>query len=81
MCARKSSVFSGGFRGGEGLAPPPGYPNSFDFIQFSGKFGKIVCWRPPPLGVGAPLGKSWIRRWFYTCCCRHRYIIELISFL
>ena len=33
--------------------PPPGRPNSFDFMQFSGKFGKIVCWRPP-WGVGTP---------------------------
>ena len=24
---------------------PPG-PNSFNFMQFLGKFGKIVCWRP-----------------------------------
>ena len=21
--------------------------NSFNFMQFSGKYGKIVCWRPP----------------------------------
>ena len=27
-------------------APPPG-PNSFNFMQFLEKFGKIVCWRPP----------------------------------
>ena len=26
-------------------APPQG-PNSFNFMQFLGKFGKIVCWRP-----------------------------------
>ena len=26
---------------------PPGGPNSFNFMQFLGKFGKIVCWRPP----------------------------------
>ena len=40
-------------------------PNSFDFMQFLEKFGKIVCWRPPPRGVGAPSsGKSWIRRWY-----------------
>ena len=26
---------------------PPGCPNSFDFMQFSGKFGKIICWPPP----------------------------------
>ena len=23
------------------------HPNSFDFMQFSGNFGKFVCWRPP----------------------------------
>ena len=32
---------------------PPGGPNSFNFMQFLGKFGKIVCWRPP-WGVDAP---------------------------
>ena len=26
---------------------PPGGPNSFNFMQFLGKFDKIVCWRPP----------------------------------
>ena len=26
-------------------APPQG-PNSFNFVQFLGKFGKIVCWHP-----------------------------------
>ena len=53
---------SGGSKGGRrGHAPPPGGPNSFDFMQFLGNFGKIVCWRPP-WGVGAPSsGKSWIR--------------------
>ena len=25
---------------------PPGDPNSFNFMQFLRKFGKIVCWRP-----------------------------------
>ena len=33
---------------------PPGHPNSFDFMQFSRKCGKIVCC--PPRGVGAPQG-------------------------
>ena len=47
------SRISGGFRGGAGARAPPGHPNSFNFMQFSGKFGKIVCWRPP-WGVGAP---------------------------
>ena len=44
------------------LPPPPG-PNSFNFMQFLGKFGKIICLRlhggfatPPP----HPPGKSWI---------------------
>ena len=27
--------------------PPSRGPNSFNFMQFLGKFGKIVCWRPP----------------------------------
>ena len=31
-------------RGGVRDAPPG--PNSFNFMQFLGKFGKIVCWRP-----------------------------------
>ena len=32
---------------GEGArgACTPGGPNSFNFMQFLGKFGKIVCWR------------------------------------
>ena len=30
----------------EGVIPhAPGYPNSFNFMQYLGKFGKIVCWR------------------------------------
>ena len=32
---------------------PPGGPNSFNFMQFLGNFGKIVCWRPP-WGVAPP---------------------------
>ena len=43
---------------------PPGCPNSFDFMHFLEKFGKIVCLRPP-WGVGASLGKYWIRCWYY----------------
>ena len=38
---------SGGSKEGrEGHTPPRG-PNSFNFMQFLGKFGKIICWRPP----------------------------------
>ena len=50
----------GGSRGGrEGRTPPPGRPNSFDFMQFSGKFGVFM----PPLEGSRPPppGKSWIR--------------------
>ena len=46
------------------MRAPPG-PNSFNFMQFLGKFGKIVCWRLP-WRVGAPSsGKSWIRHCIY----------------
>ena len=38
-------------------APPRGCPNSFNFMQFLGKFGKIVCWRPPR-GELAPLPRG-----------------------
>ena len=34
--------------------PPPRAPIFFDFMQFSGNFGKIVCLCPPPLGLGVP---------------------------
>ena len=55
-------VFSGGSKGARGTRALGG-PNSFNFMQFLGKFGKIICWRPS-WGVGAPSsGKSWIRQW------------------
>ena len=38
--------------GGARDAPPRG-PNSFNFMQFLAKLGKIICF-PPPRGVGAP---------------------------
>ena len=31
-------------------------PNSFNFMQFLGKFGKIVCWRPPQVLSPPPRG-------------------------
>ena len=34
---------------------PWGGPNSFNFMQFLGKFGKIVCWWPPLWGSWGPL--------------------------
>ena len=33
-------------RGAWGTCAPPG-PNSLNFMQFLGKYGKIVCWHPP----------------------------------
>ena len=49
-------VISGGSKGRrEGRTPhPPWRPNSFNFMQFLGEFGKIVCSRPPPWRVHAP---------------------------
>ena len=39
---------------------------AFNFLQFWGKFGKIV-YCPPPRSVGTPTwGKSWIRHWYGT---------------
>ena len=37
---------------------PPGGPNSFNFMQFLGNFGKIVCWRPPGELAPLPRGNS-----------------------
>ena len=49
--ADRSVITSGGSKGGrEGRAPtplPPRGPNYFNFMQFLGNFGKIICWRPP----------------------------------
>ena len=39
---------SRGFRGASGAHPPPTAQNFLDFMQFFGKFDKIICWRPPP---------------------------------
>ena len=51
-----SAITSGGSKGGhEGC---PRGPNSFNFMQFLGKFGKIICWRPPsPEGWCPHLGE------------------------
>ena len=67
-------------RGARGtLAPPPPGPNSFNFMQFLGKFGKIVCWRTP-WGVGAPSsGKSWIRHWKVSLEIKAFFIISVFS--
>ena len=44
---QQAGGISGGSKVGcEGRAPP-GVQNSFNFMQFLGKFSKIVCWCPP----------------------------------
>ena len=47
-------IIGGSGGGREGRTPPPGRPNSFDFMQFSGKFGVFT---PPLEGSRPPLGK------------------------
>ena len=43
------SIHSGGSKGSApGAHPPPHTAQDFlNFMQFFGKFGKIVCWHPP----------------------------------
>ena len=53
----------GGMRG-----VPPQHPNTFDFMQFSGKFAKLFV-GTPPLGNWHLLGKSWI------CHLLHRIVL------
>ena len=47
---------SGGSKGARGMRAPLGGPNSFDFMQFLGKCGKIVCWCPPGQLAPPPRG-------------------------
>ena len=50
-------------RGREGRAP--WRSKFFQFHAVLRTFNKIVCWRSPSRGVGAPSsGKSWIRHWY-----------------
>ena len=62
---------------------PPTGPNSFNFMQFLGNFGKIVCWRPllgeildPPLLWTHFVAKQ-DRRLLSTARCE--YIKEVIA--
>ena len=43
-------------RGGVRDMCPPGGPNSFNFMQFLGTYGKIVRWCP--LGSGVPIREA-----------------------
>ena len=49
-------VPSGRSRGGAWRIRPPGGPNYFNFKQFWGNFGKIVCWCPSGQLAPHPLG-------------------------
>ena len=57
-------------RGARGTRVPPVGPNSFNFMQFLVKFGKIVCWlsnthpHPSPRVHAPTSGKFWIRHCF-----------------
>ena len=48
-CGIFRRIPSGGFRGGARPAQ-----NFLNFMQFFAKFGKIICWRPPPGGLAPP---------------------------
>ena len=61
-------------RGARGTCPPGGQ-NSFNFMQFWGQFGKIVCWRPPGELAPPPRGNpgsatvyTWNRIELYNRC-------------
>ena len=56
-------IVSGWSKGDERGAHSPWGPNSFNFMQFFGKFGKIVCWCAPWRARAPTSGKSWIRHW------------------
>ena len=42
----------------------------FNFMQFLGKFGKIICWHPPPKFGTSTSEKFWIRPCYgkLVCC-------------
>ena len=38
-------------------------PGAVSYMQFFGKFGKIICWHPPGGLAALSYGESWIRPW------------------
>ena len=54
---RQFSLSVADLGGCEGRAPPGGQ-NSFNFMQFLGNFGKIVCWTPSPGSWHPLLGEN-----------------------
>ena len=51
------------------LPPPPTAQNFLNFMQFLGKFDKIVCRRPLE-GRRPSYRESWIRPWFCMATAR-----------
>ena len=86
-CERVGECIGGSRGGREGRTPPPGRPNSFDFMQFSGKFGVFT---PPLEGSRPPLGKIldpplewdlvfWVQV-FWGCQTAHWYSVVNLAF-
>ena len=72
------TLSSGGSKGGTGDACPPGGPNSFNFMQFLGKFGKIVCWCPPGELVPPPQGNPGSATAVYTVFTPHSTLYKVL---
>ena len=70
---------SGGSKGvREGRTPPPQRPNSFNFMQFLGEFGKIVCSRPPPPLEGSRPPPPWGNPGSVTGYCAPAFIFNSV---
>ena len=54
--SHSATLTSGGSKGGVPARAPPTDQNFLDFMQFFGKFDKIVCWRPPRWLAPPPMG-------------------------
>ena len=57
---------------------PPGRPNSFNFMQFLGNFGKIACWRPH---LGEILDPPLLCVLTLTDCLKIRFFVEIVGYL
>ena len=77
------TVFSGGSkRGARDACPPSLVQNFFIFMQFLGKIGQIIDWRPPPLGLASPpLGNPGSATGFPSCFMVHITITSKIKFM
>ena len=66
---------------------PPMAQNFFIFMQFSGKIGQIIGWRPPlglappPLGNPGSATEKGCGTWQYACCVHTRGLSCYCGFL